>query len=48
MDAVEINENERNTAERLLKTISQWLAGMWSQTYGLSTRYSAVFFCRKA
>lgn len=29
-----IDEEERNRSLRLLKTTSQWLAGMWSRTYG--------------
>jgi len=28
------DEEERSCALRLLKTVSQWLAGMWSRTYG--------------
>ena len=43
MDAVEINEDERNTALRLLKTISQWLAGMWSRTYGCQPDIQLLF-----
>lgn len=33
-DAKIEDEEERACALRLLKTVSQWLAGMWSRTYG--------------
>jgi len=37
------DEEERNKALRLLKTISQWLAGMWSRTYGCQPDVQLLF-----
>lgn len=28
------DDDERNKALRLLKTVSQWLSGMWTRSYG--------------
>lgn len=37
------DEEEKNKALRLLKTISQWLAGMWSRTYGCQPDVQLLF-----
>ena len=36
-------EEDRACALRLLKTVSQWLAGMWSRTYGCHQEVQLVF-----
>lgn len=37
------DEEERSCALRLLKTVSQWLAGMWSRTYGCHHEAQLLF-----
>ena len=41
--AKELDEEERNRSLRLLKTVSQWLAGMWSRTYGCQPDVQLLF-----
>ncbi len=37
------NIEERSCSLRLLKTVSQWLAGMWSRTYGCQPDVQLLF-----